>query len=68
MEDTKLGRGDKDDPAEVARDGVAAMLAGKDRVVAGSALNKLQAAAAKVMPEPAKAAVQRKNFEPSSGR
>lgn len=42
---------DKDDPADVARDGMDALLAGKDQVVAGSTRNKLQTAAAKVLPE-----------------
>jgi uncharacterized protein len=43
-EDTRLGRSDsKDDPADVARDAVDALLAGKATVVAGSFLNRLQA-------------------------
>jgi short-subunit dehydrogenase len=44
MEDTKLGRSDsKDDPADVARDGYEALMAGKSSVVAGSFTNRLQA-------------------------
>ncbi|MCZ4492029.1 MAG: oxidoreductase [Conexibacter sp.] len=33
MLDTKVGAGDKDDPADVARDGFEALMAGKERVV-----------------------------------
>jgi uncharacterized protein len=45
MEDnTRLGRFDhKDDPAEVAKDAVDALLAGRASVVSGSFLNRLQA-------------------------
>jgi short-subunit dehydrogenase len=67
MEDTKLGQSKKDDPADVARDGVEAMLAGKDRVVAGSMKNKAQVAAAKVLPDTAMSAVHAKMSEPGSG-
>jgi hypothetical protein len=49
LEDTKLGRSKKDDPAAVARDGFEALMAGKDHVVAGSPRNKAQVAAAKVL-------------------
>lgn len=53
MEETRVGRGKKDDPAEVARDGIDALMAGKDHVVAGSVRNRLQAGAAKVIPQTA---------------
>ena len=44
MGDTKIGQmDDKDDPADVARDGVEALLAGKASVVAGSFKNRIQA-------------------------
>lgn len=44
MEDTKIGQMDsKDDPGDVARDGVEAMLKGRPSVVAGSFTNRLQA-------------------------
>jgi short-subunit dehydrogenase len=66
MEDTKAGAGKKDDPADVAKDAVEAMLAGKDRVVAGSFKNKAQAAAAKVLSEPQKAQLHRGLTEPGS--
>jgi uncharacterized protein len=51
-EDTKLGQSEKDDPAEVAKEGFEAMMAGKDHVVAGSLKNKLQAAAGYALPDP----------------
>jgi short-subunit dehydrogenase len=67
LEDTRVGSGRKDDPAEVARDGFEAMMAGKDHVVAGSVRNKLMAGASKVTPESAKAQMHRKMSEPGSG-
>ena len=51
-DDTKLGVSEKDDPAEVAREGFEALMAGKDHVVAGSFKNKLQAAAGYALPDP----------------
>jgi short-subunit dehydrogenase len=51
-DDTKLGAGEKDDPAQVAKDGFEALMAGKDHVVAGSFKNKLMAAAGHVLPDP----------------
>jgi uncharacterized protein len=47
--DTKVGTAEKDDPADVARDGFQAMMKGEGGVVSGLK-NKLQAAAAHVMP------------------
>jgi short-subunit dehydrogenase len=44
MGDTKLGQSDsKDDPADVARQGFDALMAGKASVVAGSVSNRIQA-------------------------
>jgi short-subunit dehydrogenase len=57
----------KDDPAEVAQAGFEALMAGKDHVVAGSAKNKVQAAAGRLLPETAKAKVQASQTEPGSG-
>jgi uncharacterized protein len=64
MQDTPVGAADKDDPADVARDGFEALMAGKDHVVAGSRMNKAQTAAAKVMPERLKAAAHARMTEP----
>lgn len=55
MEDTVVDDLPKDDPADVARDGVEALLRGDDHVVAHSWRNKVQAALLKGMPETVKA-------------
>jgi len=55
MDDTKVGQAKKDDPAEVAKDGFEALMAGKDHVVAGGLKNRAQAAAGRVLPEKAAA-------------
>ncbi|MEE6282524.1 SDR family NAD(P)-dependent oxidoreductase [Georgenia sp. MJ170] len=70
MEDTRVGQSDsKDDPADVARDGVAAMLAGKDNAVVGSTVkNTLMSRASKALPERAKAAFQARLTEPQDER
>jgi uncharacterized protein len=49
MLDTKVGAAKKDDPGKVAKDGFKAMMAGEGGVVSGWQ-NKLEAAAAHVMP------------------
>jgi short-subunit dehydrogenase len=67
MQDTKIAQGPKDDPADVARDGFEAMMAGKDHVVAGSFKNKVQAATGRVMSDPAKAKMQGSMTKPGSG-
>jgi len=66
MEDTKLGVSEKDDPAEVAKDGFEALMAGKDHVVAGSFKNKVQAMAGHLLPDPVLADMHRKESEPGS--
>jgi short-subunit dehydrogenase len=66
LEDTKVGRGGKDDPADVARTGFRAMMKGEGDVVHGMA-NKAQAAAAAVTPESMKAEMHRKLAEPEGG-
>jgi uncharacterized protein len=66
MEDTKVGAEEKDDPAEVARQGFEALMAGKEKVVAGSFKNKAQAAAGRVIPDAAKAEMHRRMAEPGS--
>lgn len=67
MEDTNLGQSKKDDTHEVAREGLEAMMAGKDHVVAGSVKNKAQVAGASVLPDTAVAAAHAKMAEPGSG-
>jgi uncharacterized protein len=66
MEDTKLGQSTKDDPADVARDGIEAMMAGKDHVVAGSVKNKIQTVAGHVLPDSTMAAQHRRMSEPGT--
>jgi short-subunit dehydrogenase len=67
MQDTKLGQTKKDDPRDVARDGFEALMAGKDHVIAGSAKNRAQTAAAKVLPDRATAALHGHLAAPGSG-
>ncbi len=67
MEDTRVGSGKKDDPAEVARQGFDALMKGDDKVVAGSFMNKVQGVAGRVTPDTAKAAMHRRMAEPGKG-
>lgn len=66
MLDTKVGQEAKDDPAAVARVGFDAMMAGREQVVSGWQ-NKLQTAAASVMPAGRLAEQHRKMAEPGTG-
>jgi short-subunit dehydrogenase len=56
MQDTQVAQGPKDDPAEVAQDAFKALMAGDDKVVAGSVKNLLQTMMARLAPEQFKAA------------
>ena len=67
MDDTRVGSSKKDDPADVAKQGFEALMAGKDDVSAGSFSTKMQGAMAKVLPEPVTAEMHRKLAEPGSG-
>lgn len=62
MDDTKVGQSEKDDAAQVAQEGIEALMAGEGYVVAGSFKNKLFAAAGRVAPESA-AQMHRKQAE-----
>jgi short-subunit dehydrogenase len=66
MMDTGVAVEEKDDTAEVARQGFEALMAGEHRVVVGSVRNKLQSAAARALPEQATARQQAKQTEPGS--
>lgn len=68
MLDTKVGSGEKDDPADVARDGFEALMAGKERVVSHSLKTKVQGRASRLIPDSAKAQMHRQMAEPGSGR
>jgi short-subunit dehydrogenase len=68
MEDTPIGQmKSKDDPADVARDGIEAMEAGKPSVVAGSVKNKLQAEAGTHMPDALAAPLFARATKPQDG-
>jgi short-subunit dehydrogenase len=64
--DTEAGQKEKDDPAEVARQGFEALMDGEDHVVAGSFMNKVQAAGSKFMTEEMRAASHAKQIKPNS--
>jgi uncharacterized protein len=66
MEDTRVGAGKKDDPADVARDGFEALMNGDERVVAHSLRTRLQGRVSRVLPDSAKAAMHRRMAEPGS--
>jgi short-subunit dehydrogenase len=66
MLDTKVGTDEKDDPADVARDGFEALMAGKERVVSHSAKTKAQGRASRFLPDSVKAEMHRRMAEPGS--
>ena len=67
LDDTRVGESDlKSDPADVAREGFEALMAGKDHVIAGSLKTKAMGALAKVLPDTTKAALHRGMAEPGS--
>jgi short-subunit dehydrogenase len=67
MTDTKIGSGEKDDPADVARDGYEALMAGKERVVSASMKTKVQGRAGRFVPDSLKAKMHREQAKPGSG-
>ncbi|MDQ4039835.1 MAG: SDR family NAD(P)-dependent oxidoreductase [Actinomycetota bacterium] len=67
MGDTTVGAGPKDDPAQVAKQGVQALLGGRAKVITGSVKTKVQGLANKILPDKAKAALHRRMAEPGSG-
>jgi uncharacterized protein len=66
MLDTKVGSDGKDDPADVARDGFDALMAGEERVVSHSMKTKLQGVGSRALPDSVKAEMHRKMAEPGS--
>ncbi|MGK5111727.1 MULTISPECIES: SDR family NAD(P)-dependent oxidoreductase [unclassified Geodermatophilus] len=66
MQDTRVGAGKKDDPAQVAEQGFEALMAGEDKVVAGSLMTKVQGAANAVLPDRLKSKAHRQMAEPGS--
>jgi short-subunit dehydrogenase len=68
MMDTSVGQSDgKADPADVARAGWDALHAGKDTIIHGFT-NKLQAAAAGILPQSVPAEMHRRMAEPGTGK
>jgi short-subunit dehydrogenase len=67
MLDTPVGEEEKDDPAEVARQGYEALMAGREKVVGGSFKNKAQTVLGKVVPDSVKAEMHRKIAQPATG-
>jgi uncharacterized protein len=68
MDDTQVGSSSKDDPAQVAEQGFRALMAGKDKIVAGSAGTKAQGVMSDVLPDRLKAVMHRRMAAPGSGR
>jgi hypothetical protein len=68
MLDTKVGAGEQDDPADVAREGFDAMMRGEERVVAGSLTTKIQGKAGRILPDSVKAGMHRRMAEPGSAK
>lgn len=69
MQNSKVGASDsKDDAGDVAEQGFEALMAGKDAVVAGSRLNRVQSAVAKVVPDRVAAAGHAQMSEPGSAK
>jgi short-subunit dehydrogenase len=55
-----------DDPAQVAKQGVEALMAGKDHIIAGSLKTKIMGAASQILPDTVSAEVHRQLTEPGS--
>jgi short-subunit dehydrogenase len=66
MDDTKVGQGPKDDPAQVAKQGFEALMQGRSKLVAGSMKTKAQGVANAVLPDKLKAAAHRQMAEPQT--
>ena len=67
MLDTKVGTAEKDDPADVAKAGFDAMMRGEGDVVTGLK-NKVQIAAANVIPAGILARQHRQHAEPGTAK
>src|SRR4051812_44733741 len=68
MEDTRIGSGPKDDPEQVAKQAFEGMMAGKERVEAGSLMSKIQGRASRFIPDAVKAKVHGEMAEPGSAK
>lgn len=68
MDDTKVGKSKKDDPAVVAKQGFDGLMQGRDHVIAGSIMNNLQSGISKIIPDNVAASIHRKTSEPESSK
>ncbi|MCS0638463.1 SDR family NAD(P)-dependent oxidoreductase [Streptomyces sp. LP05-1] len=66
MDDTRVGRQEKDSAARVAEEGFEALMRGREKLVAGSAKTKAQGIANRVLPDRLKAAAHRRTAEPEN--
>lgn len=66
MEDTKVGKEEKDDPVLVAEQAYTAMMNGDDHIIAGSFSNKVQGFISRFLTERMKAKIHRVDTEPKS--
>ena len=64
LDDTPIGQGPQDDPADVARQGFEALMAGKRRVVAASLMTRAMELSNKVLPDRVKAAASKAMAKP----
>lgn len=68
LDNTKVGVSEKDDAADVAKDGFEALMNGDDKVIAHSLKTKLQGYMAYIQPDEISAAMHRKMAEPGSAK
>lgn len=66
LDDTKVGVAKKDDPAEVAKQGFEALMAGKDSILAESLVTKIGGAIGSILPDTITSEMNRKLSEPGS--
>lgn len=68
MLDTPIGSKPTDDPADVARQGYEALMAGRERVVASSLATKLQGRASRLLPDRVKAELHKRMAAPGGAQ
>lgn len=68
LDDTRIGQLKKDDPADVARAGFEALMAGEAHVLGSSLKTKMIGALSEILPEAVKAEMHRHLSEPGSGK
>lgn len=66
MADTRIGQGPKDDPAQVAEQGFEALMAGRQKIVAGSPTTKAMGLVNSMLPDKVKAAAHGLMAKPRS--